>query len=137
MRRGAKSSHGHSRMPWAPPSCASHVALPVARKAEKSPATASGDEGSERGRVIVPLTAGRVALGASPCDSGTSGPGEMGQGSLPTSNGITLHWGDEVPAPRTPRQDHLGINSCASHVGLPVAHRRSQPCEAVYFFWLS
>jgi len=42
--------------------------------------------------VIVPLTAGRDS-GA----SGASGPGEMGQGSLPTSNGITPRCGTRVP----------------------------------------
>jgi hypothetical protein len=62
--------------------------------------------------VIVPLTAGR--------DSGASGPGEMGQGSLPTSNGITPRWGTRFLPPIRPLQDHQETTSCAPQVALPV-----------------
>ncbi len=48
----------------------------------------------------MPLTAGR--------DSGASGPGEMGQGSLPTSNGRTPCWGIRFLSRRRPHPDALG-----------------------------
>jgi hypothetical protein len=75
------------------------------RTHRRTPLRLSGDEGSERGRVTMPLTAGR--------DSGASGPGEMGRGSLPTSNGITQRFGTRFLPSRRPQQGHLGTTSCA------------------------
>ena len=49
----------------------------------------------------MPLTAG-------PQQQGASGPGEMGQGSLPTSNGRTPCWGIRFLPRRRPHQGTLG-----------------------------
>ena len=51
--------------------------------------------------MTVPLTAGR-----------DSGPGEMGRGSLPTSNGITPRCGTRFLPPRRPHGDHFMCSSC-------------------------
>jgi hypothetical protein len=75
---------------------------------EDAPLRLSGDEGSERGRVIVPLTASR--------ESAASGPGEMGQGSHPTSKGVTSRWGMRFLPPAKATSGPL-------HVGLPVVGR--------------